>query len=270
MPDSSSRPISERFRQLKEKGEKALVLFVTAGDPALDQLPAILQCLQAGGADIIELGIPFSDPIADGPTIQASTQRALDLGVTPTAVFETLSQIKLDIPVVLMGYYNPVLRMGLEKFARKAKEAGASGTIITDFTPEEADDWIAASQDAGLDNIFLTAPTSTEERITAVAKCSQGFVYAVSRTGVTGALESVPVDVADLVARIKKQSDTPVCVGFGISKPEHVRTITQVADGAVVGSWLVDLLANEWKEGAGAAMIEAKVRALKQATLPTG
>ena len=266
MPDSSSRPIAERFGYLKKKGEKALVLFVTAGDPALDQLPAILGCLQEGGADIIELGIPFSDPIADGPTIQASTQRALDRGVTPTAVFEALSQIKLEIPVVLMGYYNPVLRMGLETFAKRAKQAGASGTIITDFTPEEADDWISASQTVGLDNVFLTAPTSTDERITAVAKCSQGFVYAVSRTGVTGALESVPADVADLVSRIKKQTDTPVCVGFGISKPEHVRTITQVADGAVIGSWLVDLLANEWKNGAGAAIVKAKIRAMKAAT----
>lgn len=258
--------LAEKFAELKGKREKALILYVMAGDPSLEDLPSILQTLERGGADAIELGFPFSDPIADGPTIQASGQRALDLAVTPTAVLQALSGVRLSIPVVVMGYYNPVLRLGLANYARIAKQSGVSGNILSDLTPEEADAWIAASKAEGLDTIFLTAPTSTDARIAAVAQRSSGFIYAVSRTGVTGALDSVPADVDSLVKRIKAQTETPVCVGFGISKPEHVRTICSVADGAVIGSWLVDLVHREWKGGAGAATIEEQVRAMKEAT----
>ncbi len=242
------------------------MLFVTAGDQPLSELPAIMDALVEGGADVIELGIPFSDPFGEGPTIQASSQRALDAGVTPSAILEALSAWRGSVPVVTMGYYNPVLRTGLAAFARASKEAGASGTIISDLIPDESDAWCAASLQADLDTIFLVAPTSTSTRIEQVVQRTTGFVYAVSRTGVTGAENQVPVDVESLVSRIRALTDKPVCVGFGISKPEHVRMVCQVADGAVVGSFLVDLLQREWQGGEGRAKIVAAIRELKAAT----
>jgi tryptophan synthase alpha chain len=258
--------ISETFARLRSRNEKALVAYVTAGDPGLDQLPGILEALVEGGADLIEVGLPFSDPIADGPTIQASTQRALDRGVTPGDVFAALSSCRLDVPVLLMGYYNPVLRIGLSRFADLCRGAGVSGTIISDLTPEESDDWAQASREHGLDTVFLGAPTSTDERLDIVCSRSSGFVYAVSRTGVTGAGSEVPPEVSGLVSRIKSRTETPVCVGFGISRPEHVRMVCEVADGAVVGSFLVDFLAREWQSGAGRAAFVSAVRELKSAT----
>lgn len=258
--------IADTFSKLREKNEKALVAYVTAGDPALDQLPAILEALQEGGANLIEIGLPFSDPIADGPTIQASTQRALDRGVTPGAVLEALKNFQPAAPILLMGYYNPLLRIGLPTFAEKAKAAHISGTIISDLTPEESDAWIEASRANNLDNVFLAAPTSTDARLDIVCGRTTGFVYAVSRTGVTGAGSEVPPEVAGLVSRIKNRTDLPVCVGFGISRPEHVRMVCQVADGAIVGSFLVNKLAEEWNGGAGRNEFIQAVRELKNAT----
>lgn len=260
--------LAERFEKLKEKGEKALVLFVTAGDPSLDDLPAILRALQEGGADAVEIGIPFSDPIADGPTIQASSQRALDRGVTPTKVLDVLKKAQVDIPLVLMGYLNPILRRGYAEFSTAAVEAGASGVIVSDLTPEESDDWVAASRKARLDTIFLAAPTSTDKRLEEVAKRTTGFVYAVARTGVTGASEELPTEVPELVGRIRQHTPAPVCVGFGISKPAHVRTLCEVADGVVIGSWLVNLLESNWRDGKGRDCLVEKVREMKAATRP--
>lgn len=258
--------IREKFAELQSRDEKALVLFVTAGDPSLEQLPDILRALEEGGADIIELGIPFSDPIADGPTIQASTQRALDRGVTPVKVLQTLAGSKMAVPVIIMGYYNPIHRVGVDKTAEAFSQAGVSGSIVTDVTPEECGDWIAASKKFGLDNIFLAAPTSTDARLEQVCRNSTGFVYAVSRTGVTSASVSVPVEVQGLVSRIKQRTELPVCVGFGVSTPEHVRMVCEVADGAVIGSWLVDQVAREWKDGAGRAALVDQIKSLKAAT----
>ena len=259
--------IGDTFKQLRAKSEKALVVFVTAGDPHLSQLPAIIDALQKGGADIIELGIPFSDPIADGPTIQAASQRALDAGATPRGVLESLHECDSKVPIVLMGYYNPVLRYGLSAFADAAHSAGARATIISDLTPEESEEWCEASRDNQLDTIFLAAPTSTEDRLDKVADQSTGFIYAVSRAGVTGASSSVPDSAIQLVHRLKNRTGTPVCVGFGISKPEHVREVCEVADGAVVGSSIVTLIHNLWSEGRGAEFLIEEVRQLKQATL---
>ena len=234
--------LAQKFADLRARGEKALVLFVTAGDPPLEELPAVLETLAEGGADVIEVGVPFSDPFGEGTTIQASSQRALDAGATPQAVLEAIGRSRLTVPTVTMGYYNPVLRLGLESFARKSADHGVSGTIVSDLVPDEADAWCAASDKAGLDTIFLVAPTSTDARIRDVAKRSTGFVYVVSRTGVTGAENAVPTDVASLVARVRALTDRPICVGFGISTPEHVRRrVFEVADGAVVGSALVSL-----------------------------
>ena len=262
-----SMTIAEKFAELRARGERALVLFATAGDPSLEDLPGVLDALQEGGADLIEVGIPFSDPIADGPIIQASSQRALDRGVTPAKVFEVLGRADVSVPVVVMGYYNTLLRLGLATSAKELHRAGVSGAIVTDLTPEEADDWIAASRASGLDNIFLAAPTSTDARLDEVCRRASGFVYAVSRTGVTGSAVSVPPEVRRLVERVKARTDLPVCVGFGISKPEHVRMVCEVADGAVIGSWLVDFLAKEWDGGMGRQTLVDAVRELKAATV---
>ncbi len=258
--------LADKFAQLRGRNEKALVLFFTAGDQPLDQLPDIISALEEGGADVVEVGIPFSDPFGEGPTIQASSQRALDNGATPLKILEAISKAKAGIPIVTMGYYNPVLRNGLEAFAQKSHDSGITGTIISDLVPDESEEWCEASAKARIETIFLAAPTSTSARIEEVAKRSTGFVYIVSRTGVTGAENIVPTDVSGLVNRVKDLTDKPVCVGFGISKPEHVAMVCQVADGAVVGSFLVNLLDKEWKGGEGRSKIVDAIKALKSAT----
>jgi tryptophan synthase alpha chain len=256
--------VSSRLAGLRAGGRKALIPFVTAGDPSLEDLPAILAALEEGGADVIEIGIPFSDPIADGPTIQASSQRALDRGVTPTRVLEALSQSRISAPIVLMGYYNSVLARGLQEFAVRAKEAGASGAIISDLIPEDAGPWIAACDSAGLEPVFLAAPTSTDDRLRKAAGASRGFVYAVSRTGVTGAGSEAPPEVRALVEQIRFFTELPVCVGFGISRPEHVQMVWQAADGAVVGSHLVELVRRLGEEGQGYRALAEEVRRLRE------
>lgn len=258
--------IQTTFENLKQKGEKALIPFVTAGDPGLDQLPSILRTLEEAGADLVEVGIPFSDPIADGPSIQAASQRALDRGTTPPAVLAAIREAHLSIPVIAMGYLNPMVRRGLSAFASEAKEAGISGVIVCDLTPDiESAGWNEAAKEAGLDTIYLAAPTSTEERLKRVAEASTGFIYAVSRTGVTGAGTQAPPEVQGLVEKLRGFSSAPICVGFGISKPEHVKMVCEVADGAVVGSSLVDLLHLAWDSGKGRGLILEKIRGLKKA-----
>jgi tryptophan synthase alpha chain len=259
--------LSDQFSQLRARGEKALVLFVTAGDQPLQQLPDLIAALTEGGADVVEVGIPFSDPFGEGPTIQASSQRALDRGVNARNILDAIACAPKAIPIVTMGYYNPVLRFGLQAFARASAEAGASGTIISDLIPDESAAWCEASRQAGIDTIFLAAPTSTPQRIEEVARRSTGFVYAVSRTGVTGAESQIPDDVSSLVERIRNLTDKPICVGFGISKPEHVQMVCRVADGAVVGSALVNCLHQEWKNGEGRERVVRFVRELKDATI---
>lgn len=258
--------VSEKILDLRSKGEKALVCFFTAGDQPLSEIGEIISALEEGGADLIEVGIPFSDPFGEGPTIQASSQRSLDNGTTPEKILEALQAASKSIPVVTMGYYNPVLRMGLERYALASAGAGLAGTIISDLVPDEADEWDSASKNAGIETIYLIAPTSTDTRIDEVCERTTGFVYAVSRTGVTGAENSVPPEVKGLVGRVRERTDKPVCVGFGISKPEHVRMVCEVADGAVVGSALVSKLNTDWNGGQGRAQIVAFIRELKEAT----
>lgn len=259
---SRLRPL---FEELRRKNERALVLFLTAGDPDLASLPAILDALFEGGADLVEVGIPFSDPFGEGPVIQASSQRALAAGATPDGILAAMAECP-PRPMVVMGYYNPLLRYGERRFAEKSANAGSWGTIVSDLVPDEADSWCQASVAAGLDTIFLVAPTSTEQRVDEVARSSTGFVYAVSRTGVTGDENQVPPDVRNLVERVKKRTDAPVCVGFGLSTPEHVRMVCEVADGAVVGSALVRRLHEDWQGGKGRPQIVGWVRDLKDAT----
>jgi tryptophan synthase alpha chain len=258
--------LAQQFTSLRAKQERALVLFLTAGDQPISDLPAILELLADAGADAIEVGIPFSDPFGEGPTIQDSSQRALDNGATPCAILDAIGKAQVSVPLVTMGYYNPVLRIGLRKYAELSQQNGVTGTIISDLVPDEADAWIEASKEFDLETIFLAAPTSTAARLAEVCAKSTGFVYAVSRTGVTGAESQVPPEVSNLVASIRAQTDKPVCVGFGISTPAHVSMVCETADGAVVGSFLVKLLHQRWGTPGGAEAITAAVRELKAAT----
>ena len=239
-----SHRLDRTFAVLKAAGEGALVTFITAGDPDPHGTPALVAALAESGADIVELGIPYSDPLADGPIIQASSQRALDSGVTPDTVLQMVrnSRALTAVPIVLMTSYNLALKYGLERFASAFAEAGADGTILTDLPPEEAGPWIAASEKAGLATIFLVAPTSTPERIDLIARHTTGFVYCVSRTGVTGARAQMDPELKALLTRIRAATDKPLCVGFGISTPAHVAQVLEIADGAVIGSALVRFL----------------------------
>ncbi len=238
--------IDKCFADLKSRNQKALICFLTCGDPDFQTTEKLVAKIVESGADIVELGVPFSDPLADGPTIQASSFRALQAGATVRGVFETLRSIRqhCDTPIVLMSYYNPVQKYGLERFAKDAAHAGADGVIMTDLPVEEAHDWKIAADSANIAAIFLLAPTSTKDRIASTAKIASGFIYCVSRTGVTGAQNELPIELKSLVDSIKNASDLPVVVGFGISNAEHVKQVNQYADGAVVGSALVSIIAN--------------------------
>jgi tryptophan synthase alpha chain len=266
--------IYERFKGLREASELGIVAYITAGDPSLDATLKFVLTLTAAGADVIELGVPFSDPLADGPTIQRASERALKSGTTLAGVLDLASRIRLSsqVPLVLFSYYNPILQMGLEKFASTAEAAGADGVLATDLTPEESQDYRRILGAHHLDTIFLGAPTSTDERLAKIAACSSGFLYLISRTGVTGAKDALPDDLPALLRRARAVTQLPLAVGFGISLPGHVSVLGGLADAAVVGSALVSEIENATKSGASASAVEAaasalaeRVRALKQA-----
>ena len=261
--------IDDRFARLRDSGGKALICFVTAGDPNLETTRQVVLGLEKAGADIVELGVPFSDPIADGPSIQASSMRALESGTNVPKVLDLVRAIRREseIPLVLMTYYNLVMHYGIARFAEDASAAGVDGVILSDLTPEDAGEWKSAADVAGINTIFLLAPTSTADRIRRVAELASGFVYCVSRTGVTGARSEMAQGVSELVGRIRAGTDMPITVGFGISTPEHVREVCEYADGAVVGSVLVNLIAE--KAGSRSLLDELNhlVSALKAATM---
>ncbi|MBC8338858.1 MAG: tryptophan synthase subunit alpha [Alphaproteobacteria bacterium] len=260
MSNSADSRIQRRFEALKSEGRGGLVTFVTAGDPDPDTSRDILFGLPGAGADIIELGMPFSDPMADGPAIQAGSLRALKSGMTLKKTLALVAEFRerdQDTPVVLMGYYNPIYIHGPEAFCADAKAAGVDGLIIVDLPPEEVDElWIPANA-AGIDFIFLTAPTSDDARLPVIVKRASGFVYYVSITGITGTRSADPADVEDAVARLRRHTDLPIGVGFGIKTPDQARGIASVADAAVVGSALVDIIAgnldDDGKAGPGLA-----------------
>ena len=236
--------IAERFAHRKAEGRVAFVPFLTAGDPSLDRTVEIAVGLEAAGADVLELGVPFSDPLADGPVIQRSSERALGRGVTLEAVLDVVRRIRQRsaLPLLLFSYFNPLLQRGLERLAEEAAEAGVDGVLVTDLPPEEADEWIAAARGAALDTVFLAAPTSPPERLRRVAEASRGFVYAISRTGVTGERRALSDEARPLVERLRGLTDVPVALGFGLSTPEQVAQAARVADAVVVGSALVRFL----------------------------
>ena len=266
--------IQERFGALRDAGELGIVAYITAGDPSLDATLKFVLALAEAGADVIELGVPFSDPVADGPTVQRASERALKSGTTLARVLELVRRIRQtsQVPLVLFSYYNPILQMGLEKFATAAEIAGADGVLATDLTPEESEDYRRILAAHHLDTIFLGAPTSTDERLAKIAACSSGFLYLISRTGVTGAKDALPDDLPELLRRTRAATRLPIAVGFGISLPGHVAVLGGLADAAVVGSALVAEIEKATKSGASASAIDAatsalaeKVRSLKEA-----
>jgi tryptophan synthase alpha chain len=236
--------IAARLAQCKAEGRPAFVAFLTAGDPSLERTVSAALELEAAGVDVLELGVPFSDPLADGPVIQRSSERALSRGVTLARVLDVVREIrrKSQLPLVLFSYLNPLLQRGLERVAVEAAKASVDGVLVTDLPPEEGEAWIAAARSAELDTIFLASPTSPDDRLRRVAEASRGFVYAISRTGVTGERQALSDDARPLVARLRALTCVPVALGFGISTPEQVKEAAAAADAVVVGSALVRFL----------------------------
>jgi tryptophan synthase alpha chain len=257
--------IAQTFTRLRNEHKAGLVTYVTAGDPDLDRTGGILRALDRAGADVLEVGVPFSDPLADGPVIQRATERALAAGTTLAGVLDLLRSLRseLEAPVVIFSYANPILRLGAEQFADKAREAGVDGVLILDLPIEEADEFRALLGRRGIDTILLLSPTTTDDRLRKAAALGSGFLYAISRLGVTGARDTLAVGAQEMVQRIRQVSDLPVALGFGISRPDHVREVAQWADAAVVGSALVDVIAREGASRDLNTRVEEYVRWLK-------
>lgn len=233
--------INEAFARLKIENKKGFIPFITAGDPDLSSTCTLIINLARLGAAVIELGVPFSDPMADGPVIQRASERALQHGFGVAEILQTVAQARkqTEVPIVLFSYFNPLLQFGLERLADDAVRAGVDAVLVTDLVPEEAGEFATLLRARGLDMIFLVAPTSTDARLRLVAERASGFIYAISRAGVTGAREQMSAEAEKLVGRVRQVSDLPVAVGFGISKPEHVADVWRYADAAVVGSAIV-------------------------------
>ena len=234
--------IDQKFSELRKMGRKGFIAYICAGDPDLDATAELAVALEKAGVDILELGIPFSDPLADGVVNQEASQRALARGATVDKVFKTIQKIRqigCAVPIVLYSYYNPIFHYGIEKFIRDAKQSGVDGLLNLELPPEEADKYEREMKKQELHSIFLIAPTSSEERIRKISEKASGFIYYVSREGVTGERSSMDHSIDSMVKKIRKHSKLPVVVGFGVSKPEHVRDIAKVADAVVVGSSIV-------------------------------
>ena len=259
------------FQNLRARNERALVPFVTCGDPDLGVTRDLMLAYIEAGADVVEVGIPFTDPLADGPTIQRASERALAAGTTMEAALELIGEVRqhTEVPIVPMTYINPVYQIGYESFAQRCAQVGVDGVILSDLPPEEGQDWIESSANYGVDPIFLLAPTSDEARLQSVANSASGFIYAVARLGVTGARDDVPPEIGDLIGRIRAHTQTPICAGFGFSSPDQIRRTCENSDldGIVVASALIDRF--EKTEGTAAQRIAAAARMmgeLKDAT----
>ena len=250
--------ISATFEALRAKQEPGLIAFLTVGYPDLDSTLRLVPALIAGGAHMVELGIPFSDPLADGATIQRATFHALRQGMTPALCLDAVERLRaggVQAPLILMGYYNPLLAYGTDRFARDAARAGADGLIVIDLPPEESEELRQACRQNDLDLIYLLAPTSTQERIRLVAAKASGFIYCVSLTGVTGAREELPRGLSQFIAKVRRHTLLPLAVGFGISKHKHFQAVADIAQAAVIGSALIDLI-----DRSDASEREARVR----------
>jgi tryptophan synthase alpha chain len=237
--------LTQTFERLRAERRLALMPYVTCGFPELGDTERVVPAMLAGGADVVEIGIPFSDPIADGPTIQAASQRALANGVTPDYALEVVRRLRqggVEAPLLFMGYYNPVFTYGLERFAAACADAGVDGLLIPDLPPEESDALLNACRAAGIHLIYFLAPTSTPERIEAVLRRANGFIYLISLTGVTGERAQMAAGLADYVARVRGRTDLPLAIGFGISRREHVAQVEKLADGVAVGAAVINQL----------------------------
>lgn len=259
--------IADQFTALGRAGRKAFIPYITAGDPDLETTARLILELEKSGADIIELGVPFSDPMADGPVIQRASERALRHRVTVRDCLDLVRRIRRqsEIPIVLFTYFNPLLSLGEDALGRELSAAGIDGVLVTDLVPEEAGRFIAQMRAADVDTIFLVAPTSTDARIKLIAEATSGFIYAVSRTGITGVRQSLAETANALVARVRRFTDLPIAVGFGISTPEHVAEVWRHADAAVVGSRLVAEIADHITDNRGDESLVERVGMLTRA-----
>ncbi|HSY32408.1 MAG TPA: tryptophan synthase subunit alpha [Verrucomicrobiae bacterium] len=267
IPAAQPNRIEKCFATLRAAGEMGIVAYITAGDPSLDATLEFVLALEEAGTDVIELGVPFSDPLADGPTIQRASERALKSGASLPKILELVGRIRKSsqIPLVLFSYYNPILQMGLEEFAAAASQAGVDGVLATDLSPEESVEYRSLLAAHHLNTIFLCAPTSTDERLASIAACSSGFLYLVSRTGVTGAKVTLPDDLPALLRRVRNFTTLPIAVGFGISLSGHVTLLGGLADAAVVGSSLVSEIEHAKTPQQAANALRERVRTLKEA-----
>ena len=259
--------IDDVFARCAKEGRAAFIPFLMAGDPDLETTAALVEALAAGGADLIELGVPFSDPIADGPVNQRAANRALAAGTKLAGILQMIARLrdKTGVPIVLFTYFNPILARGVERFAEQAAASGVDGVLCVDLPPEEGMlELVPALRRHGVDSIFLLAPTSTRERVQRVAAASSGFVYYVSRTGVTGERAALPAELAKEVKRLRKKLGLPLAVGFGISSPAHVAAVGEVADGVVVGSALVRLMEEHGDDPALPSLLEERMRELTE------
>ena len=259
--------IALTLEPLRQRGEKALITYLTAGDPNLETSERVIHALVEAGVDLLEIGFPFSDPMADGPTIQAAAERSLAGGTTLSGVLEMVARVRChsNVPIVLMGYYNPVFRYGAAAFARDAAQAGVDGLLLVDLPPEEAGELHPHLQAAGIDLITLLAPTTPRERLTRLARQGEGFLYYVSMTGVTGTQKVDAAAIAAAVNRVRLESPVPVAVGFGVTTPEDARAVAQFADAVVVGSALVQVIASHGRSPELLGAVQNFARALKAA-----
>jgi tryptophan synthase alpha chain len=264
---NSNLAIAEAFARAKAEGRAALMPYLTLGYPTTGLSLELVEAAVAGGADLVELGIPFSDPLADGPTIQRATHLALQQGMTVARCLEMAAELRargVKVPLLFMGYLNPILAYGVDTFVQNSAQAGIDGLIIPDLPPEEADEIEAACRHSRLALVYLLAPTSTGERVALVAERSQGFVYLVSLVGVTGARDALPPDLVEFVGRVRKATETPLAVGFGISTPAQARRVGELADGVVVGSAILRLVEDETAVKQPARKVEDFVRSLRR------
>jgi tryptophan synthase alpha chain len=263
--------LADTFTRLRREGRPGLVTYSTAGDPDLTRSAEILKALARAGADVLEVGVPFSDPLADGPVIQRATERALASGGSLRATLDVIASVRSSVaaPVVLFTYANPIVRMGLDAFAQRAAAVGVDGVLALDLPIEEAGEFRNAMATAGIDTIFLLSPTTTDARIRKAAELGRGFLYGISRLGVTGARDTVASGAHDMVRRIRAVTDMPLALGFGISRPEHVAEVGAYADAAVVGSALVALIAEAGRSDDLIPRVESYVRSLRAACVPS-
>ncbi len=263
----STNRIDSAFVKLSADGKRAFIPYIAAGDPTLDVTAELVLAFAEAGCDIVELGIPFSDPIADGPSVQRATERALASGTTVEGILRTVENIRAvsDVPLAFMTYYNPIFYYGVHEFCVAAKQAGVDGFIVPDLAVEEADELLPSAREQDIATIFLVAPTSTEERMHRIAELSRGFIYAVSLMGVTGARSVMSDDLRPLMTRMRACTDKPVCVGFGINDPAHARAVAEISDGVIVGSAIVNTIEAHVGQSKLVAATQAFVRELVDA-----